>query len=101
MWRSGFRVGIEVGSKGLHWQQAQSVGTGASTSRQPRCVLAFDGTFGEMRPNRLQVGGVSQNDCASHEVKRARAMALRLQRVIADTTDAMEVDGAALSRLWL
>ena len=70
---------------------------------QPPATLraGVDGAFGEMRPNRVQVGGVPQNDCASHEVKRARAMALRLQRVIADTTDAMEDDGAGPSRLWL
>lgn len=49
---------------------------------------------GEMRPNRLQIGGVPQDDSASHKVERARPMALRLQRVIADTADPMEEDGA-------
>lgn len=50
--------------------------------------------IGEMRPDRLQVGRVPQDDGANHGVERARAMALRLQRVIANTADTMEENGA-------
>ena len=46
-----------------------------------------------MHPGGLQVGRVPQNYGAGDEVERARAMGLRLQRMIADTADPMEEDG--------
>lgn len=49
---------------------------------------------GEMHPGGLQVGRVPQDDGTGDEVQRARPMALGLQRMIADTADAMEEDGA-------
>ena len=42
----------------------------------------------------LKAGRVPQNDGTGDEVERTRTMALSLQRVIADTTDAMKEDGA-------
>ena len=54
-----------------------------------------------MHPGGLQVGRVPQDDGTGDEVQRARPMALGLQRMIADTADAMEEDGAGPSRLWL
>ena len=47
----------------------------------------------EMHPGGLQIGRVPQNYGTGDEIKRARTMALGLQRVIADTADAMEEDG--------
>jgi hypothetical protein len=47
-----------------------------------------------MHPGGLQVGRVPQDDGTGDEVQRARPMALGLQRMIADTADAMEEDGA-------
>ena len=47
-----------------------------------------------MHPGGLPVGRVPQDDGTGDEVQRARPMALGLQRMIADTADAMEEDGA-------
>ncbi len=49
---------------------------------------------GEMRSGGLQVGRIPQDDGTGDEVERACAMALGLQRMIADAADAMEEDGA-------
>ncbi len=48
---------------------------------------------GEMHAGGLQVGRVPQNDGTGDEVERTRTMTLRLQRVVANTADAMEEDG--------
>jgi hypothetical protein len=49
---------------------------------------------GEMLPGGLQVGRVPQDDGTCDEIERARPMALRLQRMVADTADPVEEDGA-------
>lgn len=48
---------------------------------------------GETHPSRLEVGRVPQDNSTGDEIERARTMALGLQRMIADTADAMEEDG--------